>query len=137
MTDIFWPKRSRRRSTGSVSAKSTAGPERVNGIAGRNGGFMLHTESSLAQRITEIVTENLGDDISNASGKSDLINDLHADSLDVLNIMLAVEQEFGITVADEEVATCRTIEAIVALLATKLKPHAVPNDTALPAGVEL
>ena len=45
--------------------------------------------------------------------EADLIKDLGADSLDAVELVMAMEEEYGIEIPDEEVANLTTVQAIV------------------------
>ena len=44
---------------------------------------------------------------------SNIINDLGADSLDVVEMLMAIEENFGITVPDEDIPSMRTVRDIM------------------------
>ena len=56
-----------------------------------------------------MVVEKLGVDESKVTEKAAFVNDLGADSLDVVEFVMAVEQEFDITIPDEEAAKLATV----------------------------
>jgi acyl carrier protein len=80
-----------------------------------------YTQESLFMKVLDIIAENL-ESGSEILPTSDLINDLHADSLDILNIILAIEKELDVTLENPQIAECRTPEQIVSLLWLQL-PH--------------
>lgn len=51
---------------------------------------------------------------------SRLIEDLGADSLDVMEMLMALEDEFGISISDDETAQMKTIAGVVAVIESKL-----------------
>lgn len=51
--------------------------------------------------------------------ESNLESDLEMDSLDMIETIMAVEEEFEITVLDEEIETCKTVADIIALVSQK------------------
>ncbi len=61
------------------------------------------------EKIVEIVVNQLGCDESDVTPDAGIIEDLGADSLDVVEMLMAVEESFGITVPDEEIPNLRTI----------------------------
>lgn len=66
------------------------------------------------QKIKEIVAEQLGlDDIDAISATTSLTGDLDADSLDAVEIIMAIEDEFGVEIPDEEVENFKNIGDIV------------------------
>jgi len=66
------------------------------------------------EKIVEIVVEQLGCDASEVTLDSGIIDDLGADSLDVVEMLMAVEDSFGVTVPDEEIPNLRTIRDFIA-----------------------
>ena len=55
------------------------------------------------------------------SEKSKVIDDLGADSLDVVEMLMTLEDEFNVTVSDEESVNLKTVGDIVKLIDSKLK----------------
>ncbi|MFN8594285.1 MAG: acyl carrier protein [Thermomicrobiales bacterium] len=61
------------------------------------------------ERLRTIVSDNLGVDASTVTMESDFINDLNADSLDLVEVIMAMEQEFGVEINDEDAGNIRTV----------------------------
>lgn len=53
--------------------------------------------------------------------EDDLRDDLQFDSLDCIEAIMDIEQEFGITIPDEEAEKCRIVQDVVSLVESKLK----------------
>ncbi len=64
------------------------------------------------EKIQEIIEDTLKFD-GEIKETSDLFKDLEADSLDAVELMMAVEEEFGVTVPDEELPNLHTVKDIV------------------------
>jgi acyl carrier protein len=64
---------------------------------------------NLGERIRTIVVEQLGVEPSDVTANASILDDLGADSLDVVELVMALEEEFDIEVPDEAVETIRTI----------------------------
>jgi len=60
-------------------------------------------------RIRSIVAEQLGVDMSEVTPDASILDDLGADSLDVVELVMALEDAFDIEVPDEDVEDIRTI----------------------------
>lgn len=75
----------------------------------------------LMERIKEIIADKLGVDIDEVTDDADLIDDLDADSLDLVDLAMAIEDEFGVTIADEELEKIRTVKDIFKELYEKIK----------------
>ena len=71
---------------------------------------------NLETRIRSIVAERLGVDFKEVTPEATILDDLGADSLDVVELVMAIEREFGIAVPDEDVENIRTIGDIVTYL---------------------
>ena len=69
------------------------------------------TAEETLKRLQELVGEHLSiDDLSRIKAESNFRNDLGADSLDVIELVLAVEQEFDITIEDDYASHIATIQ---------------------------
>lgn len=64
---------------------------------------------SVQQRIREIVSQQLGVDAGELRSEADILQDLGADSLDVVELVMALEEAFDIEVPDEDVEGMRTL----------------------------
>ncbi len=65
------------------------------------------------ERVKEILVEQLDVDEASITLETSILNDLEADSLDLVEVIMAIEEEFGIEVPDEEVEKISTVgEAI-------------------------
>jgi acyl carrier protein len=60
-------------------------------------------------RIRSIVADQLGVDSGEVTSDASILDDLGADSLDVVELVMAIEDEFDIEVPDEDVERMRTI----------------------------
>jgi acyl carrier protein len=74
---------------------------------------------TLASRVQSIVGTHLGVEIQAIVPEANLLDDLGADSLDVVELVMALEEEFGIEVPDEDVENIRTIGDIVTYLGAR------------------
>lgn len=67
----------------------------------------------LTQRVTSIIGEQLGVDEGSLVPEANLIDDLGADSLDVVELVMGIEEAFGIEVPDDDVENIRTIQDVI------------------------
>lgn len=74
---------------------------------------------ALTERVNTIVTDQLGVDRESLTPEANLLDDLGADSLDVVELVMALEEEFGIEVPDDDVENIRTIGDIVQYIETR------------------
>ncbi len=64
--------------------------------------------SDIAARVQKIVVEHLGVDEEKVTDKASFIDDLGADSLDTVELVMAFEEEFGIEIPDDAAETIQT-----------------------------
>jgi len=64
-------------------------------------------------RICEIIAEQLGVDAEEITPDTNLIRDLEADSLDAVEIIMAIEDEYGIEIPDEDAEQFQQVSALV------------------------
>ena len=67
----------------------------------------------MEKKIISLIAEKLGKSADQITRDSRLIEDLGADSLDVVELIMAFEDEFNISLPDEDVANMKTIGNIV------------------------
>lgn len=68
---------------------------------------------ALTERVNTLITDRLGVDRTVIVPEASLLDDLGADSLDVVELVMAIEEEFGIEVPDQDVENIRTVSDIV------------------------
>ncbi|MBK7871020.1 MAG: acyl carrier protein [Saprospiraceae bacterium] len=65
--------------------------------------------SSIAERVTSIIVDKLGVDESEVTAEASFTNDLGADSLDTVELIMEFEKEFDINIPDEKAETITTV----------------------------
>jgi len=65
--------------------------------------------SSVAERVTDIVAEQLGVDKEKVNPETHFINDLGADSLDTVELVMELEEEFDINIPDDAAEKIETV----------------------------
>ncbi len=78
--------------------------------------------ASLAQRVHSIIEDWLGVESALLVPEASLVDDLGADSLDLVELAMAFEEEFGIEVPDNDIANFRTIGDIITYLGSRKRP---------------
>ncbi len=76
--------------------------------------------SEIESRLTKVLVEELGLDESRITMEADLEDDLEIDSLGVVELLMALEDAFGVKIPDEEAEDIRTVGETVDLLEAKL-----------------
>jgi acyl carrier protein len=68
------------------------------------------------ERIKEIIVEQLGVDEGQITPEASFIDDLGADSLDTVELVMAFEEEFDIEIPDEDAEKIRTVQDVIKYL---------------------
>ena len=63
----------------------------------------------IEEKVFDIISEQFDVDKSKLSLDTDLVEDLHADSLDLVELIMAFEDEFGLTIPDDVALTVKTL----------------------------
>ena len=71
------------------------------------------------EKISALMAEQLGIDKDTITLESEIIKDLGADSLDVVEMLLDLEKEYGVEISDEAAAELKTVGDIVNLIDKK------------------
>ncbi len=69
--------------------------------------------ASTYDRLKKIVIEQLGVDESEVTPEASFVDDLNADSLDLVELIMSLEEEFGTEIADEDAEKIRTVQDAV------------------------
>lgn len=67
-------------------------------------------------KVTKLLAEQLNIDAKTIKPTSKIVEDLGADSLDMIEMLMSLEDEFGISVPDDQVANLKTVKDIVAFI---------------------
>lgn len=65
--------------------------------------------STVEERVIKVVVEQLGLEPEKVTKESHFINDLGADSLDTVELLMAFEDEFGLDIPDEQAEKIQTV----------------------------
>lgn len=77
--------------------------------------------SSIAERVTKIIVDKLGVDESEITPEASFTNDLGADSLDTVELIMELEKEFDISIPDEQAEKIQTVGQAVEYLEANAK----------------
>lgn len=75
-------------------------------------------QNKVFEKVREIVAESLSCELEAVKMEANLTDDLGADSLDAVELNMALEEAFGLTIPDEDLEHLKTIGDIVAYLET-------------------
>lgn len=74
----------------------------------------------MLEKIMDLLAKQLRIDVNTLSPDTNIIEDLGADSLDVVEMLMAIEENFGISVSDEEAVQLKTISDVADFIEKKL-----------------
>lgn len=69
--------------------------------------------SNIEERVKKIIVEQLGVDEAEVKNEASFVNDLGADSLDTVELVMALEEEFDTEIPDEEAEKITTVQAAI------------------------
>jgi acyl carrier protein len=73
---------------------------------------------AIQKRVVEIISEQMGADKAEITRETSFINDLNADSLDTVELVMEFEDEFDMSIPDEEAEKIQTVGAAIDYIAT-------------------
>ena len=77
--------------------------------------------SDIADRVKKIVIEHLGVDEEKVTDSASFIDDLGADSLDTVELVMAFEEEFGCEIPDDAAEKILTVKDAIGFIASNAK----------------
>jgi acyl carrier protein len=77
--------------------------------------------ATVQPKVKEVIAEQLGVDMDRIKPEASFIDDLGADSLDIVELVMAMEEEFGIEIPDEDAEKLKTVGDVCSYLQTKGK----------------
>jgi len=72
-------------------------------------------------KVKSLIAEQLDIDENIITMDTDIVTDLNADSLDIVEMLMTIESEWDIVVADEDVANLKTIKGVVEYIEKNVK----------------
>ncbi|MBQ7456377.1 MAG: acyl carrier protein [Desulfovibrio sp.] len=72
--------------------------------------------SDIAEKVQKIIVDQLGVDAANVKPEASFVEDLGADSLDLTELIMAMEEEFDIEIADEDAQKIQKVQDAVAYI---------------------
>ena len=73
------------------------------------------------EKLIALLAEQLDVEASEITEETDIIDDLGADSLDVVDLVMSLEDEFDLEIPDEDIETIRTVGELVKYLEGKIE----------------
>ncbi len=81
----------------------------------------MSAEKTIELRVKEIIVEQLGVTADQVTPEAKFIEDLGADSLDTVELVMALEEEFGQEIPDEEAEKLQTVGDVIKYVEEKQK----------------
>jgi acyl carrier protein len=76
-------------------------------------------DKSIEEKVKDIIVEQLGVNPEQVTPQASFIEDLGADSLDIVELVMAFEEEFGVEVPDEEAEKLQTVQDVIEYIKNK------------------
>lgn len=73
------------------------------------------------EKVKDLIVDQLGIDSSKVTPDASFIEDLGADSIDIVELIMALEEEFGITISDEDAQNIKTVGDAVKYIESHMK----------------
>lgn len=73
----------------------------------------------MKEKIKNLIAEQLCISVEKVTDTADITKDLGADSLDVVELLMAFEEEFGVSISDEDATKIKCVNDIVAYIESK------------------
>ena len=75
----------------------------------------------VTEKVKEIISKQLSVDVKKISDDTNIAEDLGADSLDLVEILMSLEDEFGVSIPDEAIPEIKTIKDVVKFIESHKK----------------
>ena len=82
---------------------------------------ILGGEMSVSPKVKDIIVDQLGVDPEKVKPEASFIDDLGADSLDIVELVMAMEEEFNLEIPDEDAEKLKTVQDVASYLQAKGK----------------
>lgn len=69
--------------------------------------------STIEERVKSTIVDQLGVEAAKVKAEASLVNDLGADSLDVVELVMAMEEEFGLEIPDEDAEKIKSVGDVI------------------------
>lgn len=70
----------------------------------------------IIDKVKELLAEQLGIDAKTINDDSSILEDLGADSLDIIEMLMTLEDEYGVTIPDDKINQVKTVKEVADLI---------------------
>jgi acyl carrier protein len=81
--------------------------------------FCMATPEEISERVKSIIVEQLGVSLEEVTPQASFIEDLGADSLDIVELIMALEEEYDMEIPDEDAEKIQTVEDVTKYIQAK------------------
>ena len=74
----------------------------------------------IEKKIKEVIADKLGKSVDEIKDEASFIEDLGADSLDIVDMIMKLEEEFGVSIPDEDLDKIRTVKDAIDYIKSKV-----------------
>jgi acyl carrier protein len=74
---------------------------------------------AIDEKVIDIIVDKLGVDRAEVTPEAVFVDDLGADSLDLVELIMAMEEEFGMEIADEDAEKLRTVQDVISFISSR------------------
>lgn len=74
---------------------------------------------AIDEKVIDIIVDKLGVERSEVTPEAVFVDDLGADSLDLVELIMAMEEEFGMEIADEDAEKLRTVQDVISFVTSR------------------
>ena len=83
---------------------------------------IIMADKSIEEKVKDIIVEQLGVNPEQVTPQASFIEDLGADSLDIVELVMAFEEEFSVEVPDEDAEKLQTVGDVIKYIQERAKP---------------
>ncbi|HCI29878.1 MAG TPA: acyl carrier protein [Fervidobacterium sp.] len=73
----------------------------------------------MEERVFQIIADQLGIDVGDVTIEKNLMEDLGADSLDIVDLVMAFEDQFGVKISDQDLSKIKTVKDVIEAIKEK------------------